>query len=196
MTNEQRKAAAALRRERVPAVAGIGRLCVRQGHELALVGGRVRDVFLGQSPGDLGLATDATPEQVLEMVGGWADKVWTIGIAFGTVGVRKGKSVFEITTYRSEQYERYSRKPDVRYGRSLEEDLERRDFTINAMAARLPGYELVDPYRGLDALKEKVLRTPALPAQSFSDDPLRVLRAARFAAKLGFEVAPEVRAAM
>jgi poly(A) polymerase len=196
MTSEQRKAAAALLRERVPAAAGIGRLFVRHGHELALVGGPVRDVFLGQSPGDLDLATDATPEQVLEMVGGWADKVWTVGIAFGTVGVRKGKSVFEITTYRSEQYERYSRKPDVRYGRSLEEDLERRDFTINAMAARLPGYELVDPYGGLEALREKVLRTPGPPAQSFSDDPLRVLRAARFAAKLGFEVAPEVREAM
>jgi poly(A) polymerase len=197
MTNEQRKAAAALLRERVPAAAGIGRLFAQHGYELALVGGLVRDVFLGQRPlGELDLATNATPEQVLEVIGGWADKVWTVGIAFGTVGLRKGKSEFEITTYRSEQYERYSRKPDVRYGRSLEADLERRDFTINAMAARLPGYDFVDPYRGLDALREKVLRTPGAPAQSFSDDPLRVLRAARFAAKLGFEVAPEVRAAM
>ena len=196
MTNEQRKAAAALMRERVPAATAIGRLFAQRGHELALVGGPVRDVFLGQPPGDLDLATDATPEQVLAMVSGWADKVWTVGIAFGTIGIRKGKSVFEITTYRSEQYERYSRKPDVRYGRSLEEDLARRDFTINAMAARLPGYELVDPFGGLDALKEKVLRTPGQPRQSFSDDPLRILRAARFAAKLGFEVAPEVRTAM
>jgi poly(A) polymerase len=196
MTNEQRKAAAALLRERVPAANAVGRLFARNGHELALVGGTVRDVFLGQRPGDLDLATDATPEQVLATVSGWADKVWTVGIAFGTVGVRKGKSVFEITTYRSEQYERYSRKPGVRYGRSLEEDLSRRDFTINAMAARLPDYELVDLFGGLDALKEKVLRTPGPPEQSFSDDPLRILRAARFAAKLGFEVAPEVRAAM
>jgi poly(A) polymerase len=196
MTNEQRKAAAALLRDRVPAAAPIGRLFERRGHELALVGGPVRDVFLGQSPGDLDLATDATPEQVLETVSGWADKVWTVGIAFGTIGVRKGKSIFEITTYRTEEYERASRRPDVRYGRSLEEDLERRDFTINAMAARLPGYELVDPFGGLDALKEKVLRTPGPPEQSFDDDPLRILRAARFAARLGFEVAPEVRAAM
>ncbi|MGH3182973.1 MAG: CCA tRNA nucleotidyltransferase, partial [Streptosporangiaceae bacterium] len=127
---------------------------------------------------------------------GWADKTWTVGIAFGTVGLRKGDSVFEITTYRSEQYGRTSRRPDVEYGRSLEEDLGRRDFTINAMAARLPGYELADPYRGFDALREKVLRTPGRPEQSFGDDPLRILRAARFAAKLGFTVAPEVRAAM
>jgi poly(A) polymerase len=196
MTDGQLKAAAALMRERVPAAAAIGRLFEQRGHELALVGGPVRDVFLGQAPGDLDLATDATPEQVLAMVSGWADKVWTVGIAFGTVGIRKGKSVFEITTYRSEQYERYSRRPEVRYGRSLEEDLSRRDFTINAMAARLPGYELVDPHHGLDALKEKVLRTPGPPRQSFSDDPLRMMRAARFAAKLGFEVASEVRTAM
>jgi poly(A) polymerase len=196
MTDEQRKAAAALLRERVPAAAPIGRLFAQHGHQIALVGGPVRDVFLGQRPGDLDLTTDATPEQVLAIVGGWADKVWTVGIAFGTVGVRKGRSVFEITTYRSEQYDRASRKPGVRYGRSLEEDLARRDFTINAMAARLPGYELVDPFGGLDALKEKVLRTPGPPAQSFDDDPLRILRAARFAARLGFEVAPEVRAAM
>jgi poly(A) polymerase len=196
MSNEQRKAAAVLLRERVPGVAGIGQLFASHGHQLALVGGPVRDVFLGQRPGDLDLTTDATPEQVLEMIKGWADKTWTVGIAFGTVGLRKGDSVFEITTYRSEQYEPASRRPDVRYGRSLEEDLGRRDFTINAMAARLPGYELVDPYRGFDALREKVLRTPGPPEQSFTDDPLRILRAARFAAKLGFTVAPEVRAAM
>ena len=196
MTNEQRRAAAALLRERVPAAAEIGRLFAGHGHELALVGGPVRDVFLGQRPGDIDLTTDAAPEQVLEMTEGWADKTWTIGIAFGTVGLRKGNSVFEITTYRSEQYGRTSRKPDVRYGRSLEEDLGRRDFTINAMAARLPGYEFTDPYRGFDALRAKVLRTPGPPEQSFRDDPLRILRAARFAAKLGFTVAPDVRAAM
>jgi len=196
MNPEQRKAAAALLRERVPDVAGIGRLFADHGHELALVGGPVRDVFLGQRPGDLDLTTDATPDQVLQLTKGWADKTWTVGIAFGTVGLRKGNSLFEITTYRSEQYGRTSRKPDVQYGRSLEEDLGRRDFTINAMAARLPGYEIADPYRGFDALEEKVLRTPGRPEQSFSDDPLRILRAARFAAKLGFEVAADVRAAM
>jgi poly(A) polymerase len=196
MSDEQRKAAAKLLRERVPAAAGIGRLFADHGYELALVGGPVRDVFLGQRPGDLDLTTDATPDQVLELTRGWADKTWTVGIAFGTVGLRKGNSVFEITTYRSEQYGRTSRKPGVQYGRSLEEDLGRRDFTINAMAARLPGYEFTDPYRGFDALREKVLRTPGRPEQSFGDDPLRMLRAARFAAKLGFTVAADVRAAM
>jgi poly(A) polymerase len=196
MNDEQQIAAAALLRQRVPEVAGIGRLFGRHGYELALVGGPVRDVFRGERPSDLDLTTSATPEQVLALVDGWADATWTVGIAFGTVGLRKGSSVFEITTYRSEQYQVTSRKPDVRYGRSLEEDLSRRDFTVNAMAARLPGYELVDPFGGLDALKDQVLRTPGRPEDSFGDDPLRILRAARFAAKLGFTIAPEVRAAM
>jgi poly(A) polymerase len=196
MTNEQRKAAAALLRERVPEVADIGRLFAKHGHQLALVGGPVRDVFRGERPNDLDLTTDATPQQVLAVVAGWADATWTVGIAFGTVGLRKGGTIFEITTYRSEQYQATSRKPDVRYGRSLEEDLSRRDFTINAMAARLPGYDLVDPFGGLDALKDKVLRTPGRPEDSFNDDPLRILRAARFAAKLDFAVAPDVREAM
>jgi poly(A) polymerase len=196
VSNEQRNAAAALLRERVPEVAGIGRLFAKHGHELALVGGPVRDVLRGERPSDLDLTTDATPDQILAIVGGWADATWTVGIAFGTVGLRKGSSVFEITTYRSEQYRATSRRPDVRYGRSLEEDLSRRDFTVNAMAARLPGYELVDPFGGLDALHEKVLRTPGRPEDSFNDDPLRILRAARFAAKLGFAVAADVRAAM
>jgi poly(A) polymerase len=194
--DELRRAAATLLRERVPAVAGIGALFARHGYELALVGGPVRDVFLGERPTDFDLTTDATPDQVLKITRGWADKTWTIGIAFGTVGLRKGSDHFEVTTYRSEQYDRTSRRPDVRYGTSLEDDLSRRDFTVNAMAARLPGYEFTDPFGGFDALREKVLRTPAAPEQSFGDDPLRILRAARFAAKLGFAVAPEVRAAM
>jgi poly(A) polymerase len=196
MSNEQRKAVAVLLRERVPEVAEIGRLFARHGHELALVGGPVRDVLLGQQPGDLDLTTDATPDQVLSMASGWADRTWEVGIAFGTVGLRKGNTLFEITTYRSEQYGRTSRKPDVQYGTSLEEDLGRRDFTVNAMAARLPGYEFTDPFGGFDALREKVLRTPGPPERSFGDDPLRILRAARFAAKLGFAVADDVRAAM
>src|SRR5260370_37136488 len=196
MSDEQRKAAAALLRERVPGAAEIGRLFERHGHERALVGGPVRDVFLGQQPGDLDLTTDATPEQVLEMTKRWADKTWTVGIAFGTVGLRKGNDLFEITTYRSEQYGRTSRKPDVQYGRSLEEDLGRRDFTINAMAARLPGYEFVDPSGGSEALLEKVLRTPGRPERSFGDDPLRILRAARFEAKLRFTLADHVRTAL
>ena len=197
MSDEQQMAAGALLRERVPAAGGIGRLFARHGHELALVGGSIRDVFLGQQPtGDLDMATDATPGQVMALVSDWADATWTVGIAFGTVGLRKGGSIFEITTYRSEQYRATSRKPDVRYGRSLEQDLSRRDFTINAMAARLPGYEFVDLFGGLDALREGVLRTPGRPQDSFRDDPLRILRAARFAAKLGFTVADDVRAAM
>jgi len=196
MSDEQRKAAAALLREKVPAAAEIGKLFARHGYELALAGGPVRDVFLGESPSDLDLTTDATPDQVMGLIGGWADNVWTVGIAFGTVGLRKRGVTFEITTYRSEQYRTASRKPDVQYGRSLEDDLSRRDFTINAMAARLPGYEFVDPFGGLEALKERVLRTPGRPEDSFSDDPLRILRAARFAAKLGFAVAADVRAAM
>jgi poly(A) polymerase len=196
MSDEQRNAIAALLRERMPEVAEIGRLFVRHGHELALVGGPVRDVLLGQRPGDLDLTTDATPDQVLAIASGWADRTWEVGIAFGTVGLRKGNTVFEITTYRSEQYERTSRRPGVRYGTSLEEDLGRRDFTVNAMAARLPGYEFTDPFGGFEALGEKVLRTPGPPERSFGDDPLRILRAARFAAKLGFTVADDVRAAM
>ncbi len=197
MTNEQREAAAALLRERAPAVSEIGLLFARHGHQLALVGGLIRDVFLGRPPtGDLDMATDATPEEILALVSPWADATWTVGIAFGTVGARKGSSVFEITTYRSEQYRASSRKPEVRYGHSLEEDLSRRDFTVNAMAVRLPGYEFTDPFGGLEALQEKVLRTPGRPQDSFADDPLRILRAARFAAKLGFKIAPDVRAAM
>jgi len=126
------------------------------------------------------LTTDAPPERVLEITGDWADKVWLIGIEFGTVGLRKGGCTFEITAYRSESYGPKSRKPAVRYGTSLEEDLARRDFTINAMAARLPvaGVEdLVDPFGGLRDLREGVLRTPSSPSSSFVDDPLRMLRA-------------------
>jgi len=193
---DQRKAAAALLRTLTPSAAELGELFARAGHELALVGGPVRDVFLGTLPADLDLTTDAVPERVLEITARWADKTWTVGIDFGTVGLRKGDAVFEITTYRSERYGPRSRKPDVRYGTSLEEDLARRDFTINAMAARLPDYEIVDPFGGLAALRDRVIRTPGRPQDSFSDDPLRILRAARFAARLGFTVADDVQAAM
>jgi poly(A) polymerase len=193
---DQRKAAAALLRTLTPGAAELGELFARAGHELALVGGPVRDAFLGDRPGDLDLTTDAIPEEVLAITRKWADKYWTVGIDFGTVGLRKGDAIFEITTYRSEQYGPRSRKPDVRYGTSLEEDLARRDFTINAMAARLPSYELADPFGGLAALSERVIRTPGRPEDSFSDDPLRIMRAARFAARLGFSVADDVLAAM
>ena len=196
MNDPQRKAFAALLRQAAPAADELGRLFAQHGHELALVGGSVRDVFLGRRSRDLDLTTDAPPERVMEISAGWADKVWPIGIEFGTVGLRKGGWTLEITTYRSERYSPKSRKPVVRYGNSLEEDLARRDFTINAMAARLPRHELVDPYGGLRDLRERVLRTPGSPESSFDDDPLRMLRAARFAAQLGFAVAPEVAAAM
>ena len=196
LNDEQRKAAAALLRRVAPAADDLGQLFARHGYELALVGGPVRDVFLGRLPGDLDLTTDAPPAEILGMVKDWADVVWTVGIDFGTVGLRKDSTILEITTYRSEEYAPRSRKPRVQYGTSLEEDLRRRDFTVNAMAARLPGHELVDPFGGLIALQEKVLRTPATADESFSDDALRILRAARFSAKLGFTVADDVREAM
>jgi poly(A) polymerase len=196
LTPQQRRAAARLLATAVASADELGRLFASHGHELALVGGTVRDVFLGRSPGDLDLTTDATPARVLEIVNDWADQFWTVGIEFGTVGMRKGSEIFEITTYRSEQYTGRSRKPDVEYGKSLTEDLSRRDFTVNAMAARLPGHELVDPFGGMADLRSKVLRTPGPPEVSFGDDPLRILRAARFTAQLGFTVAPEARAAM
>jgi poly(A) polymerase len=194
---EERKAAAALLRKTAAPAAELGRVFARNGHKLALVGGPVRDAFLGREHSDLDLTTDATPPQVLAIVRDWADKVWETGIEFGTVGLRKGDTVLEITTYRSETYVPDSRKPaGIRYGTSLEADLRRRDFTVNAMAARLPSLELVDPFGGLRDLRDKVLRTPGSPEESFTDDPLRIMRAARFTAQLGFTVAPEVAAAM
>jgi poly(A) polymerase len=194
---QQRKAATALLRRTAEPAAELGRIFARNGHDLALVGGPVRDVFLGRAHSDLDLATDATPPQVLAMVRDWADRVWETGIDFGTVGLRKGDTILEITTYRSETYVPDSRKPaGIRYGTSLEADLRRRDFTVNAMAARLPSLELVDPFGGLRDLRDKVLRTPGSPEESFTDDPLRMMRAARFTAQLGFTVAPEVAAAM
>jgi poly(A) polymerase len=197
LTAAQSKAVAALLRASTsPVVVELGEIFAAAGHELALVGGPVRDVFLGGKPKDLDLTTDAVPERVLEITRGWADKTWTVGIEFGTIGLRKRDDIVEITTYRSEAYDRTSRKPDVKYGTSLEADLERRDFTVNAMAARLPEFELVDPFGGLQSLKDKVLTTPGRPEDSFSDDPLRILRAARFAARLGFSVDAAVQEAM
>jgi len=196
MSAQQRQAAAALLAALSPVAAELGRLFARHGHELALVGGPVRDVFLGRSPGDIDLTTDAPPERVLEITRTWADSAWLVGIAFGTVGLRKGDAIIEITTYRSERYAADSRNPEVRYGTSLEDDLLRRDFTVNAMAARLPDCELVDPFGGLGDLTAKVLRTPGRPEDSLNDDPLRILRAARFVAQLGFSPVPQLRVAM
>lgn len=174
------------------------------GFSLALVGGSVRDALLGRLGNDLDFTTDARPEDVLKIVRPWADAVWEVGIAFGTVGAQKDALVgdvqqsfqIEITTYRSEAYDRTSRKPEVSYGDSIEEDLVRRDFTVNAMAVALPEKKFIDPHGGRDDLAARVLRTPGTPEQSFSDDPLRMMRAARFAAQLDFEVAPDVVAAM
>ncbi|MGW2794078.1 CCA tRNA nucleotidyltransferase [Streptomyces sp. NPDC001251] len=166
------------------------------GFSLALVGGSVRDALLGRLGNDLDFTTDARPEDVLKIVRPWADAVWEVGIAFGTVGCQKDGYQIEVTTYRSEAYDRTSRKPEVSYGDSIEDDLVRRDFTVNAMAVALPQKEFVDPYGGLEDLAARMLRTPGTPEESFSDDPLRMMRAARFAAQLDFKVAPEVVTAM
>ncbi len=166
------------------------------GEQLALVGGPVRDAMIGRLQNDIDLTTSARPEATEALVRGWADAVWDMGREFGTIGCRKGDWTIEITTYRSESYDPGSRKPDVVYGDTLHGDLGRRDFTVNAMAVSLPEREFVDPFGGLVDLAHRTLRTPGRPEDSFSDDPLRMLRAARFAAQLGFAVAPEVVSAM
>ncbi|MBV2354829.1 CCA tRNA nucleotidyltransferase [Streptomyces sp. J2-1] len=179
-----------------PVADDLARRFQEAGFSLALVGGSVRDALLGRLGNDLDFTTDARPEDVLKIVRPWADAVWEVGIAFGTVGAHKGGYQIEVTTYRSEAYDRTSRKPEVSYGDSIEEDLVRRDFTVNAMAVALPEKDFVDPHGGLEDLAARVLRTPGTPEDSFSDDPLRMMRAARFAAQLDFEVAPEVVTAM
>jgi poly(A) polymerase len=166
------------------------------GERLALVGGPVRDALIGRLQNDVDLTTSARPETTEALVRGWADAVWDMGRDFGTIGCRKGDWTIEITTYRSEQYDPESRKPEVAYGDSLEGDLGRRDFTVNSMAVSLPELAFVDPFGGLVDLAHRVLRTPGRPEDSFSDDPLRMMRAARFAAQLGFSVDPDVVRAM
>jgi len=181
----------------VPAAAdALGALFAGAGHELHLVGGTVRDALLGRPAEDLDFATDARPEQVLELVADAAEATWTTGIEFGTVGVQFAGHRCEITTYRADRYDRVSRNPAVRYGDSLVDDLRRRDFGMNAMALSVPGHAFTDPFGGLRDLAAGVLRTPALPAESFADDPLRMLRAARFVSQLGVTPAPEVVEAM
>jgi poly(A) polymerase len=191
----RRRLAAALV-ELDPAIAVLAERFTSQGHRLALVGGPVRDAVLGRPAPDHDLTTDAVPDVTERLLRGWADAVWDIGRAYGTIGARRGELVVEITTYRSERYDPGSRKPEVAFGTSLEEDLRRRDFTVNAMAVELPSLTFVDPFGGLDDLMRGRLRTPGSPEESFDDDPLRMMRAARFAAQLGFDVAPEVVAAM
>jgi poly(A) polymerase len=166
------------------------------GHELHLVGGSVRDALLGRLGNDLDFTTDARPDAILEIVRGWSDAVWTTGIEFGTVGVARGGFRIEITTYRADQYDRVSRNPAVTFGDTLADDLVRRDFAVNAMAVSVPDHVFTDPYGGLADLAGALLRPPARPEDSFADDPLRMLRAARFVSQLGFTVADEAVAAM
>lgn len=191
----QRDAEAELERI-APVVDDLGRVFADAGHELALVGGPVRDAMLGRPHHDLDFTTSARPDDTERLLKRWGDATWDMGRDFGTIGCRKGPWTVEVTTYRSEAYDPTSRKPTVDFGDSLEGDLGRRDFTVNAMAVRLPGRVVEDPYGGVVDLASGVLRTPGTPEDSFSDDPLRMMRAARFAAQLGFTVAPEVVAAM
>lgn len=174
----------------------LGERFAAAGHELALVGGPVRDALLGRVSHDLDFATSAHPDQTEEILGRWGS-TWDVGRQFGTIGAQRGDGLaVEVTTYRTEEYDPDSRKPEVRYGDSLAGDLSRRDFRVNAMAVRLPSMEFVDPFDGVTDLAQRRLRTPGSPQQSFTDDPLRMMRAARFAAQLGFEIADDVRAAM
>jgi poly(A) polymerase len=169
------------------------------GHTLYLVGGSVRDAIVSEPTGatgperdDLDFTTDARPDAIEDVVRGWADAVWTQGKRFGTIGCLHRGQKYEITTHRAEAYRPDSRKPEVAFGDRIEDDLARRDFTINAMALELPNLELIDPFDGLVDLAAHRLRTPLDPEVSFADDPLRMLRAARFVAKLDLEPAPDL----
>jgi poly(A) polymerase len=186
-----------------PVLRELGELFAEAGHELYLVGGSVRDALLDRlAEADLDFTTDARPERVQRILRGWADGLWDTGIEFGTIGATKGTQRVEITTFRADSYDQVSRNPRVRFGDTLEGDLVRRDFTANAIAVRIdpkaPGAlgEFCDPLSGLAALRAGLLDTPAAPEVSFGDDPLRMLRAARFVSQLGFTVAPRVREAM
>ncbi len=180
----------------MPLLTELGERFAAAGYELALVGGPVRDAFLGRPSPDLDLTTDARPDDIERVLEGWADATWDLGRAFGTIGARKGDATVEITTYRSDIYDRASRKPEVRFGDDLADDLVRRDFTVNAMALRLPSLEFVDPHCGLAALEAGELDTPTRPEESFADDPLRMMRACRFAAQLGLVPSERVLDAM
>ena len=179
-----------------PLVTRLGERFAAAGYELALVGGPVRDAFLGRTAPDLDFTTSALPDQIEATLKGFADAIWDIGRDFGTIGARFGDDTVEITTYRADKYDPNSRKPEVAFGDNLNDDLIRRDFTINAMALRLPEKVFVDPFGGLKDLLGGVIRTPSKPEISFSDDPLRMMRAARFASQLGFVLEPETEAAL
>lgn len=169
---------------------GLADLFVAAGYQFYLVGGSVRDAFLDRPHQDLDFATDAEPAAIRKVVAKWADAVYRVGEAFGTIGVHKDGMHAEVTTFRSEIYRDESRKPSVTFSREIEEDLSRRDFTINSIALELPGLEPIDPYGGLADLNAARLDTPLDPDVSFTDDPLRMLRLFRFQATLGFEIAP------
>ena len=179
-----------------PTVSRLANAFAVAGHELALVGGPVRDAFLDRPLHDLDFTTDATPDQILALVKPLSEAQWDIGRAYGTIGASLAGETVEITTYRADSYDGTTRKPDVVFGRHLEADLLRRDFTVNAMALRLPQLTLVDPAGGIDDLLAKRLRTPSTPEVSFGDDPLRMLRAARFTGQLGFTLDLDTALAM
>src|SRR4051794_22773834 len=178
-------------------VRDLGRRFEAAGHDLYLVGGSVRDALLGRPGNDVDCTTDARPEQVKALLKAWKpDAIWLQGIKFGTVGGRKAGVSVEVTPYRSDAYSPESRKPEVTFGDTIPEDLARRDFTINAMAVKLPGGDFTDPFGGLGDLATRTLRTPSAPSVSFDDDPLRMLRAARFAAQLDCTLDPATEAAL
>ena len=164
------------------------------GYRLALVGGPVRDAILGRLGNDLDFTTDAKPDASSKLLKKWADAIWETGAAFGTIAAKRGDVTVEVTTYRSESYDPQSRKPDVDFGETIEGDLARRDFSVNAMALELTGDapEFIDLFDGASDLAKKILRTPGSAESSFSDDPLRMMRAARFVAQLNFTVDPEI----
>ncbi|MEJ7773182.1 MAG: CCA tRNA nucleotidyltransferase [Nocardioidaceae bacterium] len=180
----------------IPVVGEVGQRFAAAGHGISLVGGSVRDTLLGRLRADLDFTTSARPADIEACLAGWVDATWDIGRDFGTIGARVGGLHLEITTYRSDAYASGSRKPTVTYGDTLHGDLSRRDFTVNAMAVSLPDGELVDPYGGVGDLAARRLRTPGTPQASFDDDPLRMMRAVRFAAQLQFDVDPGVIAAI
>lgn len=192
-------AAAVALHQYAPQLRELGAAFAAAGHELYLVGGSVRDAVLGRLSPDLDFTTNARPEQIQQVVRPFADALWDTGIEFGTVGVGKDGHRLEITTFRADTYDQVSRHPEVRFGDRLEDDLVRRDFTVNAMAARITADglgEFLDPLGGLVALRANVLDTPMPPEVSFGDDPLRMLRAARFVSQLGFTVTPRVLTAI
>ncbi|WP_029150280.1 CCA tRNA nucleotidyltransferase [Microbacterium indicum] len=179
-----------------PVVDVLARAFAEAGHELAIVGGPVRDAILGRPTHDLDFTSSARPDEILAIVTPISSVQWDIGRAFGTIGARVLGEQVEVTTYRADSYDHATRKPTVEFGETLEEDLTRRDFTVNAMALTVPEVRLVDPTGGVEDLVAGILRTPIDPRISFGDDPLRMLRAARFSAQLGFEIEDGTRAAI